>query len=62
MKYGYRCKCGWNLKRGKLTRIQYALKKLGHALGRAFDKELDHDGCKHIYAELKRSRAEGLQS
>jgi len=61
MKYGYSCKCGWNLKRGKLTRIIYALKKLGHALGKSFDKELDHDGCKFIYDELKRSGAPGLQ-
>lgn len=31
MKYGYQCPCGWDLKRGLLTRPQYANAKREHA-------------------------------
>lgn len=32
-KFGYRCQCGWSLKRSTLTRKQYANAKMTHAVG-----------------------------
>jgi hypothetical protein len=53
MKFGYHCKCGWHLNRGKLTRPQYALRKQNHALGGYDPQQLKVvPGCKFLASEL----------
>jgi hypothetical protein len=45
MKHGYRCECGWNLSRSKLTRPQYAAAKEQHAKScELLKKELERSG------------------
>ena len=46
-KFGYRCQCGWTLRRGDLTRKAYALVKQDHALGINQPKP-----CKFLAREL----------
>jgi hypothetical protein len=53
MKYGYKCKCGWELKRGDLTRKKYAAAKREHAYP-ADEKE---GGCKLLQKELELTNA-----
>jgi len=45
MKHGYKCTCGWQLKRGNLTRPQYAGQKFNHA-----------KTCEALAKELEQSR------
>ncbi len=55
MKHGYVCECcNFELKRGKLTRKQYAALKRAHTQVVTPDGEL---GCKFLREELQQSRA-----
>lgn len=56
-KFGYRCSCGWTLKRGSLTRKEYAKAKRQHALG--IDKNADKfhqpKPCNFLTEELRKT-------
>jgi len=61
-KFGYKCKCGWSLRRGVLTRKKYALRKRAHATGIETDAKanspiLESPGCEFLANELRRSEA-----
>lgn len=49
-KYGYRCQCGWILKRLKRTRKEYASAKVLHASGKD-----GQGGCEFLKKELAQS-------